>query len=135
MKYLLDTNACISYLNHPQSPIRYRLARLEPASVSVCSVVKAELYFGVMKSSQPIKNQERLETFLQPLASFPFDDTAATVYGKIRAKLSRAGRLIGPYDLQIASIALANDLTLVTHNTDEFSRVDGLKIEDWESPC
>ena len=64
--------------------------------------------------------------------SFPFDDAAALIYGEVRAKLSQAGRLIGPYDLQIAAIALANRLILVTHNTEEFSRVGGLKLKDWE---
>ena len=130
MIYLLDTNACISYLNNPRSLVRYQLERLDPASVFVCSVVKAELYFGVMNSRRPLKNREKLETFLQQLGSFPFDDAAALLYGEVRAKLSQAGRPIGPYDLQIAAIALSNALTLVTHNTGEFSRVDGLKLED-----
>lgn len=133
MNYLLDTNACISYLNDPQSPVRYHLDRLEPTSVFVCSIVKAELYYGVMNSRHPQKNREKLELFLRQLGSFTFDDAAALIYGEVRAKLSAAGRLIGPYDLQIAAIALVNGLTLVTHNTEEFSRVVGLKIEDWEA--
>jgi tRNA(fMet)-specific endonuclease VapC len=54
MNYLLDTNACISYLNNPQSPVRYRMERLQPSSVFVCSVVKAELYFGVVNSRRPL---------------------------------------------------------------------------------
>lgn len=62
----------------------------------------------------------------------PFDDAAAVVYAEIRAALAQAGKPIGPNDLQIAAIALANDLTLVTHNTREFSRVQGLKLADWE---
>ena len=124
MNYLLDTNACISYLNNPQSSVRYRMERLQPSSVFVCSVVKAELYFGVMNSRRPLKNHEKLETFLQPLGSFPFDDAAALIYGEVRATLVQAGRPIGPYDLQIAAIALARNLILVTHNTEEFSRVD-----------
>jgi tRNA(fMet)-specific endonuclease VapC len=64
--------------------------------------------------------------------NLPFDDFAAEIYGRIRAELEAAGMLIGPYDMMIAAIALANDLTLVTHNTREFGRVAGLKIEDWE---
>jgi len=101
--------------------------------VFVCSVVKAGLYFGVMNSRRPLKNRDKLETFLQQFGSFPFDDAAALLYGEIRAKLSQVGRVIGPYDLQIAAIALAKGLILVTHNTEEFSRVDGLKLEDWEA--
>jgi len=133
MIYLLDTNACISYLNNPRSPVRYQLERLDPTSVFVCSVVKAELYFGVMNSRRPHQNRDKLETFLQQFGSFPFDDAAALLYVEIRAKLSQVGRVIGPYDLQIAAIALAKGLILVTHNTEEFSRVDGLKLEDWEA--
>jgi tRNA(fMet)-specific endonuclease VapC len=132
MNYLLDTNACISYLNNPQSSVRYRIERLQPSSVFVCSVVKAELYFGVMNSRRPLKNREKLERFLQQLGSVPFDDAAALLYGEVRAKLSKAGRPIGPYDLQIAAIALSRNLIIVTHNTKEFSRIAGLKLEDWE---
>ena len=133
MNYLLDTNACISYLNNPQSPVRYKLERLNRNAVFVCSVVKAELYFGVMYSQRPKRNRKKLELFLKPLGSFPFDDTAAIHYGEIRAELSKAGKLIGPHDLQIAAIALTQGATLVTHNTKEFSRVEGLIIEDWET--
>ena len=133
MNYFLDTNACISYLNNPQSPVRYQLERLNRNAVFVCSVVKAELCFGVRYSQRPKRNRKKLELFLKHLGSFPFDDAAAIHYGEIRAKLSRAGKLIGPHDLQIAAIALTQEATLVTHNTKEFSRVEGLIIEDWEA--
>ncbi len=133
MRFLLDTNACISYLNKPQSPVRFHLERLDPNSVFVCSVVKAELYFGVMHSQRPKRNRDKLEAFFKPLGSFPFDDAAAIHYGKIRANLSKAGKLIGPHDLQIAAIALCQRATLVTHNVREFSRVEGLIVEDWEA--
>ena len=132
MRHLLGTNVCISYLNNPQSPVRFHLERLEPSSIFVCSVVKAALYFGVMNSQWPEKNLEKLEVFLKPLGSFSFDDVAAKHYGEIRAKLSKAGNVIGPHDLQIAAIALCQNATLVTHNTREFSRVEGLVVEDWE---
>ena len=108
MNYLLDTTACISYLNDPQTPVRYHLDRLDPTSVFVCSIVKAELYYGVMNSRHPQKNREKLEAFLQQRGSFTFD-AAALIYGEVRAKLSQAGRLIGPYDLQIAAIALVSE--------------------------
>jgi tRNA(fMet)-specific endonuclease VapC len=68
---------------------------------------------------------------LDPFRSLPFDDASAEVYGRIRAQLGAQGNLIGPNDLLIASIALANNLTLVTHNTREFSRIPELRIEDW----
>ena len=70
--------------------------------------------------------------FLKPCATLPYDDTAAQEYGRIRAYLENAGTPIGPYDLQIAAIALVYDLIVVTHNTKEFRRIPGLKVEDWE---
>ena len=73
-----------------------------------------------------------LDRLSSQLISLPFDDSAAEIYERIRAELEAVGMLIGPYDMMIAAIALANDLTLVTHNTREFGRVAGLKIEDWE---
>lgn len=74
-----------------------------------------------------------LRRFFQEFATLPFDEKCEEVYGIIRAQLGLAGTPIGPNDLLIAAIALANDFTIVTHNTDEFGRVKGLRIEDWES--
>ena len=138
MTYLLDTNACISYLNHADSPIRLRLQQLNPRSIAVCTVVEAELYFGVMNSMQSTKNMANLKLFLSAFISFPFDSRAARKYGEIRLLLKQAGTPIGPNDLMIAAIALVNDAVIVTHNTREFSRIQNLKIEDWqvdESPA
>ena len=132
MRYLLDTNVCISYLNNAESPVRSRMQMLKPAEIVLCSVVQAELYYGVMKSAAPSKNLARLAPFLNQFASLPFDNQAAREFGHIRANLAKSGTPIGPYDLQIAAIALANRLILVTHNTREFSRVTGLQLEDWE---
>jgi len=132
MKYLLDTNACISYLNKAESPVRKRMQMLKPSEILLCSVVQSELYFEVMKSATPLKNLSRLTPFLNQFTSLPFDNKAARKFGRIRADLAKAGIPIGPYDLQIAAIALVNSLILVTHNTREFSRVVGLSLEDWE---
>ncbi len=74
-----------------------------------------------------------LAELFAPYASLPFDDAAATVYGRLRHDLERAGGVIGPNDLMIASIALVHNLTLVTHNTAEFRRVAGLQLKDWQS--
>ena len=71
---------------------------------------------------------------MQPYLSLPFDDAAADVHARVRRHLESLGAPIGPYDLLIAAIALANGCTLVTHNTNEFSRVPGLSLEDWEAP-
>jgi len=132
MTYLLDTNACISYLNHADSPIRLRLQQLNPRSIAVCTVVEAELYFGVLNSMQSTKNLANLKFFLSAFISFPFDSRAARKYGEIRLLLKQAGTPIGPNDLMIAAIALVNDAIIVTHNTREFSRITNLRIEDWQ---
>lgn len=131
-KFLLDTNACIHYLNHSDSPVRRRMESLRSEEVVICSVVKAELYYGVNKSNRKAETLEGLEYFFNTLKSLPFDDRSARIYGAIRAELEAKGRPIGPNDLMIAAIALAHNVILITHNTREFSRVNDLQLEDWE---
>lgn len=133
MKFLLDTNTCIAYLNGRAVGVRRQLQALAPGDVVLCSVVKAELLYGARKSRDPATVVAKLQRFFAPLASLPFDDPAAQAYGTVRAELERAGTPIGPNDLMIAAIAQANGLTLVTHNVGEFRRVPGLRVEDWES--
>ena len=132
MAWLLDTNAWITYLKTPQSSIRSRLQSLLPADVLLCSVVKAELLHGAEKYGNRERRLNILRELFAPYASLPFDDTAAAYYGRIRHELETAGNVIGPNDLMIASITLASNHTLVTHNTAEFSRVQGLTLEDWQ---
>lgn len=132
LKYLLDTNACIVYIKNFQSGVRRKLEIIPKLNVAVCSIVKAEMFYGSMKSQTPQKSLAIQRKFFAQFESLPFDDEAALIFGEIRADLTRKGTLIGAYDMQIAAIALANDLTLVTHNTREFSRIGQLKIEDWE---
>ncbi|WP_254175301.1 type II toxin-antitoxin system tRNA(fMet)-specific endonuclease VapC [Planktothrix pseudagardhii] len=131
--YLLDTNVFILYLKGRSQNINNYINNLEPESIAVCSVVKAELFYGSMKSNNPKKNLNLQKSFLSQFVSLPFDDSCAEIYGKVRADLAKAGTPISSNDLQIASIALANNLILVTHNVREFSRIEGLKIEDWEA--
>lgn len=132
MMYLLDTNTCIKYLNGRSEKIRQHLEAKQPQNISLCSVVKAELFYGAMKSANPEKNLAKLQPFVSRFVSLLFDDSAAEAYGRIRAELEKGGTPIGPNDLLIAAIAMVNDVTLVTNNTREFSRVNGLKFEDWE---
>jgi tRNA(fMet)-specific endonuclease VapC len=130
--YLLDTNVCIVYLKNRNSPVNDYLDSIDSNQIAVCSVVKAELFYGSMRSNNPQKSLNIQLLFLQQFVSLPFDDSCAEIYGKIRADLAMAGTPISSNDIQIASIALANHLTLVTHNIREFSRIEGLKLEDWE---
>ena len=132
MKYLLDTNTCINFLNGRSENIKKKLEITDPANILICSVVKAELFFGSLKSKNPAKNLQKQRVFVNRFHSLSFDDNSAEIYGEIRTSLEQKGKLIGPNDLLIAAISIANNTILVTHNTGEFSRVDGLEIEDWE---
>lgn len=132
MKYLLDTNTCIRYINGRSPALAKKLDSLSEGDAVVCSVVKAELFFGALRSQNPVKTMEGQRQFLSLFASLPFDDGAAEHYARIRADLTEKGTIIGGNDMLIAAIALANDLVLVTHNTREFERIKTLKLEDWE---
>ena len=132
MKYLLDTNTCIRYLNGLSPEVFKGLDHTPETDVCVCSVVKFEPRYGALRSDFVEKTLAQQDKFLSRYLSLLFDDSAQAAASKIRADLTKAGTPIGPYDLLIAAIALTNDLILVTHNTREFNRVTGLKIEDWE---
>jgi tRNA(fMet)-specific endonuclease VapC len=108
----------------------HRLEAEKPENIALCSIVKAELVYGSLKSGNPRKNLEILDDFFKRFKSYAFDDTAADHYGRIRTELEKSGVPIGPNDLCIAAIASANNLTLITHNTKEYERVEGLKWED-----
>jgi tRNA(fMet)-specific endonuclease VapC len=134
MTYLLDSNACIGWLRQSQPKLVTRIKQEHPKDIVICSVVVGELIYGVERAApaHQANNRMRVEQLRQQFVSFPLDDAAAEHYGKVRAHLAVLGTPIGPNDLMIAAIALANGLTLVTHNTAEFSRVPGLSIEDWQ---
>ncbi len=132
--YLLDTNTCIHYLRQRNQKVVQQIQARQPSDIRLCSVVVAELYYGAYKSPSSFQaaNLALLASFCSQFLSLPFNDVAADMFGRIRADLEARGMPIGPYDLQIAAIALINNLTLVTHNTSEFGRVPGLSLDDWE---
>ncbi len=132
--YLLDTNVWVAFLRRPHSPVVPRLRAKQPVEVCVCSVVAAELYYGCLRSANAAANRAKVDALMRPHRSLPFDDAAAEQFAVIRRHLERQGLTIGPYDLQVAAITMANACTLVTHNTKEFSRIPELLLEDWESP-
>ncbi|MCP5496096.1 MAG: type II toxin-antitoxin system VapC family toxin [Leptospiraceae bacterium] len=130
MKYLLDTNTCIAFLKNNQNVIsKIRVVGIE--KLFLCWIVKAELWYGACKSERVTANKAILKEFFEQFSSIPFDDNTIEHYGEIRSFLTKIGMLIGPNDLLIASIARANGITLVSHNTAEFTRVPDLLIEDW----
>ena len=130
--FLLDTNVCIHLLNGRYPSILENFKCATPSQIVLCSVVKAELIYGARHSLQVESNLQLLSKFFAPLNSLSFDDRAAEEYGVIRADLSKQGKIIGPNDLMIASIAKVSDVVLVTHNTKEFSRITGLRLVDWQ---
>jgi tRNA(fMet)-specific endonuclease VapC len=107
MKYLLDTNTCIRYINGRSEGVQRKLPTVPAKEIIVCSIVRGELAYCAGKSQTPESSSAKQQRFLQPYASLP-------------------------YDMQIAAIALVHKLILVTHNTQEFSRIPNLKLEDWE---
>jgi len=130
MRYLLDTNIVSDLVRNPQGTIAARIAKLGEDSVFTSIIVTAELYFGlVRKRSDRLARQ--LETVLSGLDIQPWEAPADERYGEIRAFLQGEGKLIGANDLFIAAHALALDATLVSDNVREFSRVPGLKLENW----
>lgn len=135
MKYLLDTNAWIAYLRAKDQALIQRVRQAGPVDIAMCSVVLGELLYGARHgpAAHLAHNLGLLTQLRSQFRSLPFDDIAAEKYGEIRADLAAKGTPIGPNDLLIASITLANGLTLVTHNTAEFSRVAGLKIDNWQA--
>ena len=131
MKYLLDTNTCIYFLNKSSENIIARMKSLSPTDIKLSSITVAELFFGAEKSNAKKKNQAIVEAFIHNFERIPFDNKCCRNYAEIRSSLQKKGTPIGPMDLLIASIALTNHLTLVTNNVKEFKRVKGLIIENW----
>lgn len=131
MPFLLDTNVRIEYLRGRNLPLRERMRAMDPELVLTCSIVVAELLYGAFRSNDVPGNLRLIEEFLADVETIPFDDESAHAFGLLKSNLQRKGMVIGPYDLQIAAVALVHGLTLVTGNVGEFSRVDGLTIENW----
>jgi tRNA(fMet)-specific endonuclease VapC len=131
IEYLLDTNICIYIIKRKPVQVFERFKKLSFGTIGISSITLAELQYGIMKSSIPERNREALEIFLTPLEIIDFDYSATVEYGKIRAELERGGTPIGPLDTLIAAHAISLDLTLITNNEKEFSRIIGLKIENW----
>lgn len=127
---LLDTNICIYIINAKPPAVLERFKHYRLGEIGLCSVVAAELAFGVAKSGSA-RNCQALEMFLAPLTILPFDDRAAWAYGDLRAELERRGTPIGSLDTMIAAHALSLQAKLITNNTREFAQVPGLHVDNW----
>jgi len=131
MIYLLDTNTCIYFLNSSSEKIISQFKRFSPSEINLPSITVAELLYGAEKSKAKKKNWAIVENFVSTFEIIPFDENSCKIYARIRASLEKSGVPIGPMDLLIASISLANNSILVTNNIKEFSRIKGLKLENW----
>lgn len=129
--YLLDTNICIYCINNRPEEVIRNVKRHKPHQIKVSSVTVAELEYGASKSEYREKNRIAILNFLSAFDIIPFDDKDAEIYGQIRADLENRGKVIGPYDMQIAAQAISKDYILITKNTKEFERIEGIRIENW----
>ena len=132
MKYLLDTNICIYIINEKPKKVLRKFEQYPVHEFTISSITHAELQFGVEKSKKKDINQNALDEFLLPLTILPFHGKNLVVcYGEIRVSLESKGKTIGPLDTLIAAHALSLDLTIISNNIKEFSRIRNLKCENW----
>ena len=131
MIFMLDTNIIVYAKNNRPESVLKKLMEYRPEDMCVSAVTLAELEYGASKSSRPEQNRLALLTFLSRIPVVPFDADAAREYGDIRADLTKKGTVIGANDLLIAAHARSLNLILVTNNTREFERVEGLRVENW----
>ncbi len=130
IRYMLDTDICIYTIKNRPLELRDRFNQ-EAAHICMSAVTLAELMFGAEKSSQTERNLSVVENFSARMPVLPFGEKASAHFGEIRAVLERKGESIGPYDLMIAGHARSEGLVVVSNNIKEFSRVEGLRIENW----
>lgn len=128
--FALDTNVIIHFLKGKGRVVENLLAQ-SPKDVFIPSIVYYELLVGVEKSANPVLKRQILDTLLSHIQFLEFGEKESLLAAKIRAKLENSGQTIGPYDILIAATALSHNMTLVTHNSGEFKRVDRLEITDW----
>ena len=131
MTFLIDTNIVIFALKDPEKKLARKLAAQPADSIHLSCIVEAELYFGAEGYGKPERRRTILNEFLAHYQRLPFDSLCVPHYARVRHHLEKQGQVIGGNDLMIAATALAHDLTVITHNSREFSRVPGLKWEDW----
>jgi tRNA(fMet)-specific endonuclease VapC len=128
--YMLDTNICVYVMkNYPQA-LREKFNSLAE-QLCISSITLGELHYGAEKSARRVENLTAIEHFVARLDVLPFGAKAAGHYGQLRAELERAGMLCGPHDMQIGGHARSEGLIVVTNNIREFSRMPGVRAENW----
>lgn len=129
MDYLLDTNICIHYFKG-QFGIKERIEKIGFKNLAICEITLAELIYGAAKSQQTEKNMKVVDNFAKKIEIIPILNSVK-VSGKEKARLKSIGKTVGDLDLFIGATAIVNDMTMVTRNTREFERIDGISIENW----
>jgi len=129
MDYLLDTNICIHYFKG-QFGIKERIEKIGFKNLAICEITLAELIYGAAKSQQTEKNMKVVDDFAKKIEIIPILNSVK-VSGKEKARLKSIGKTVGDLDLFIGATAIVNDMTMVTRNTREFERIDGISIENW----
>ena len=132
--YLLDTNICIYLMKGKYPALQEKILSLRPDDICISAITVYELEYGAAKSRWGSSTRQKMRIFLAPFNIIPFEDKDSEAAGTIRAYLERHGRPVGAYDILIAAQGLSRDLTVITHNTQEFERIPGLKIQDWTFP-
>ena len=129
--YLIDTNICIYAIKNKYPFLNARLEAININDIYISTVSICELEYGAGKSKWGAKTRDIMSRFLHPFNIIPFTREDAVTCGQIRAYLARNGIPIGMYDVMIAAQGITRNMTVVTHNTNEFSRVPDIKIQDW----
>ena len=129
--FLLDTNICIYAINGRHPRLTKKLLSVHPSEILVSSITVGEMEYGAAKSHWGERTRQIMHAFLANYDTLPFTEQDAALFGAFRAQLEAAGITIGVLDVMIAAQGVANGLTVVTHNTREFIRIPGIKLEDW----
>ncbi|NJN10627.1 MAG: type II toxin-antitoxin system VapC family toxin [Richelia sp. RM2_1_2] len=130
MKYLLDTDICIYWLKG-KTTVKNRVNKVDWTEIAICVITASELYFGAYNSSKIEKNLIAAETFIQSLAVLDLSNDTLKKFGQLKAQLRQAGKPVADFDLLIASVALTENLILVTNNSRHYQRILGLNLDNW----
>lgn len=132
--FLLDTNICIYAINGRHPMLSEKLLSIHPSEIFISSITVGEMEYGAAKSHWGERTKQIMHAFLANYDILPFTDQDAALFGAFRAQLESAGITVGVLDVMIAAQGVSNNLTVVTHNTREFIRIPGIKLDDWVIP-
>ncbi len=130
MKYLLDTDICIYWLKG-KTTVRAKVEQVDWSDIAICVITATELYFGAYNSNKIEQNLKTAETFIQSITVLSLSNNTLKKFGQLKAQLRQAGTPVADFDLLIASVAIAEKLTLVTNNTRHYQRIAGLNLDNW----